>query len=52
MAELLQQSGDVPVSYNNAGAVGVASELKELAIDPVEMVVRPEVARAKLATCS
>jgi len=45
-------NGDVPVSYNNAGEVGVASELKELTMDTDKVVVRPEVARAELAACA
>ena len=51
-AELLWQSGDVLVSHNDVGAVGLARELKELTTDPAEVVVRPEAARAKLATCA
>ena len=50
--ELLQQNGDISVSHNNAEVVGVAYELKELTTDPTEVVVRPEVARAKLAVCA
>ena len=44
MAELLQQSGDVPMSYNNAEVNRVASELQALTMDPDEVVVRLEVA--------
>jgi len=50
--ELLWQSGDVPVSHNDVGAVGLARELKELTTDPAEVVVRPEAARAKPAACA
>ena len=42
--ELLQQNGAVSVSHNDAGAVGVAHELKVLTTDPDEVVVRPEAA--------
>ena len=49
---LLRQSDDVLVSPNDVGAVGVARELKELTTDPAEVVVRPEAARANLATCA
>ena len=51
-AELLQQNDAIPVSHNNARAVGVAHELKVLTADPDEVVVRPEAARAKPAACA
>ena len=51
-AELLQQGGGIPVSYNNVGVKRVASELQSLTTDPEEVVVRPEAARAKLAACA
>ena len=41
--------GGVPVSDNKAEENGVASELKELTTEPIEAVVRPEMARAELA---
>ena len=40
------------MSYNNAGEIGVASELKELTTDTDKVVVRPKVAEAELATCA
>ena len=52
MAELLQQGGGILVSYNSTGLNRVASELHALTTDPDEVVVRPEVARAKLAACA
>ena len=52
MAELLHYNGDVLVSYNNAGELGVASELKELTTDTDDAVVRLEAARTELATCA
>ena len=51
-AELLQQGGGVPVSYNNVGTVGVAHELKVLTTGSDEVVVRSEAAQANLATCA
>ena len=44
--------GGVSVSYNNAREIGVASELKELTTEPIEVVARPETAQAELATCA
>ena len=40
------------MSYNNAGELGVVSELKEFTTDTDDAVVRPEEARAELATCA
>ena len=40
------------MSYNNAKAIRTASELQALTTDPEEVVVRPEVARAKLVACA
>ena len=40
------------MSHNNAGEFGLASELKELTTEPIEVVVRSEMARAELATCA
>ena len=40
------------MSDNKAGENGVASELKELTTEPIEVVVRPETARAELAACA
>ena len=51
-AELLQQGGGIPVSHNNAEVKRVTSELQALSTDPDEVVVQPEVARAKLAACA
>ena len=40
------------MSHNNAGEFGLASELKELTMELIEAVVRPETARAELAACA
>ena len=39
------------MSYNNAGELGVASELKELTMDIDDVVVRLETARYELVAC-
>ena len=40
------------MSYNNTKVNKTASELQALTTDPDEVVVRPEVARAKLVVCA
>ena len=40
------------MSYNSVGVNRVASELQTLTTEPIEVVVRPEAARAKLAVCA
>ena len=52
VAELLKEGGGILMSYNNAGIVGLAHKLKVLTTNSDEVVVRPEAARAKLATCA
>ena len=39
------------MSYNNAGEVGVASELEGLTTDTDKVTIQPEMAQAELATC-
>ena len=42
----------VPVSHNTVGEIGLANELKELTMEPIEAMVQPKTARAELAVCA